>query len=145
MEEIFRDEWFVLAQHLDVTISYVAESNRLGHADVFRQQFAACPDSAYIAIIGENASPPSPEIRRALVSTFRDVRCPFAVMVFLQSGFGAALSRSVVTTMARLAAIRFPVLTTTTIAEAVTHVERRFGARDDLERSINELVGLFDS
>lgn len=65
-------------------------------------------------------------------------------MVFLQTGFRAAFSRSVVTAMVRLGALRFPVVTTKTTDGAVRLVERRLGPRPELKRSLDELIQSFE-
>lgn len=144
MEELFRDDWFALAQHLDVTISLVVETNRMSHAEAFARQFQVHPTNTYIGIIGSRAAPPSSAIRSALMKSFEHGDCPFAVMVFLQTGFRAAFSRSVVTAMARLGAIRFPFTTARSTDEAVELIERRFGPRPELKDSIDRLVLSFE-
>ncbi len=125
MEVFYRDESFAVGVHERVTLSIAYGVSVEAHLLPFAEVLRANPRNAYVGIIGPNAPPPSPPLRAKMMAPFREIECPLAVLIFLQTGFRGAVSRSVITAMARLGRVQFPVLTASSIESAATIVEKR--------------------
>ena len=140
MDLIFRDEDVSLSIHAGVNIAHVVQTIRPVHVAPFQDWLLTNPSFPYVAIIGEESSPPARELRRSLMEPFLELESKLAVLAVLQTGFRGAISRSVGTAMASWTRLPFPVRFVGSLDEAAHLVELNCGARGGLGAVMHDLV-----